>query len=120
MRGDSTQKNNIVFLISVAIAIVVILYGYFFSDSLIAVSDFIMNWVSTSFGWLYIIFVLFLCIFLTWLAFSRYGKIRLGKDNDKPEYSNFHWYSMLFCGGTGIGLVFWSIAEPLSHYAEPP
>lgn len=120
MSSDSKQKSNIVFIISVTIAIAVILYGYFFSDSLIAVSNLIMFFVSINFGWLYIIFVFFLCIFLTWLALSRYGRIKLGKDNDKPEYSNFHWYSMLFCGGTGIGLVFWSIAEPLSHYVEPP
>ena len=120
MKNDSKKKGNMVFLISVSIAVVVILYGCFFSEHLITVSNFVMTWVSINVGWLYIIFVFFLCIFLTWLAFSRYGRIRLGKDSDKPEYSNFHWYSMLFCGGTGIGLVFWSIAEPLSHYAEPP
>ena len=113
-------KKEFVFIITVAIAIVVILYGYFFNESLTVVSSVVMSWVSTNFGWLYIAFVFFLCIFLTWLAFSKYGKIRLGKDNEKPEYSNFSWYAMLFCGGTGIGLVFWSIAEPLSHYSEPP
>lgn len=114
------KKNQSVFIISVAIAIAVIIYGFLFSDSLVSVSNAIMSWVSTNFGWLYIIFVFFLCIFLIWLVFSKYGKIKLGKDNDKPEYSNFSWYAMLFCGGTGIGLVFWSIAEPLSHYALPP
>lgn len=113
-------KKEFVFVISVAIAITVILYGYFFDESLVTVSNAIMSWVSTNFGWLYIAFVFFLCLFLTWLAFSKYGKIKLGKEDEKPEYSNFHWYAMLFCGGTGIGLVFWSIAEPLSHYADPP
>lgn len=114
------KKNQTVFYISVGIAIAVILYGVLFSENLVAVSGSIMMWVSTNFGWLYIVFVFFLCVFLTWLAFSKYGKIRLGKDGQKPEYSNFSWYAMLFCGGTGIGLVFWSIAEPLSHYADPP
>lgn len=114
------RKSNSVFIISVAIAVAIILYGYFFSNNLVTVSSVIMFWVSTNFGWLYIIFVFFLCIFLTWLASSKYGKIKLGNDNEKPEYSNFSWYAMLFCGGTGIGLVFWSIAEPLSHYANPP
>lgn len=113
-------QEESVFIISVAIAAVVILYGYFFNESLVDVSSAIMSWVSTNFGWLYIAFVFFLCIFLTWLAISKYGKIKLSKENEKPEYSNFHWYAMLFCGGTGIGLVFWSIAEPLSHYADPP
>lgn len=114
------SRDRSVFFISVAIAVAVIFYGYFFSENLVAVSNIIMTWVSTNFGWLYIAFVFFLCIFLTWLAFSKYGKIKLGKDSEKPEYSNFSWYAMLFCGGTGIGLVFWSIAEPLSHYAIPP
>lgn len=113
-------KKEIVFYISIVIAVGIIMYGYFFSDELVTVASAIMTWVSTTFGWLYIVFVFFLCIFLTWLAFSRFGKLKLGKDDEKPEYSNFHWYAMLFCGGTGIGLVFWSIAEPLSHYAEPP
>ena len=119
---DNTENkwDTSVFIISVAIAIVIILYGFLFSDSLVAVSDVIMSWVGKTFGWLYIIFIAFLCIFLTWLAFSKYGKIKLGKDSEKPEYDDFHWYAMLFCGGTGIGLVFWSIAEPLSHYVSPP
>ena len=109
-----------VFIISMSVAVAIILYGSLLSENLADISEKVMAWVSTNFGWLYIIFVFFLCIFLAWLAFSKYGKIKLGKDNDKPEYSNFHWYSMLFCGGTGIGLVFYSIAEPLSHYAVPP
>lgn len=63
-------------------------------------------------------------IFCVWLAFSRYGKIRLGGDNAKPEYSNFAWYSMLIACGEGVGLIFWGIAEPLllfgdSKFAEP-
>lgn len=118
--SDVMKKNQSVFIISVAIAMAVIVYGLLFSESLVNVASFIMSWVSTNFGWLYIVFVFFLCVFLTWLAFSKYGKLKLGQENEKPEYSNFHWYAMLFCGGTGIGLVFWSIAEPLSHYAAPP
>lgn len=118
--GKKSPGSNSVFFISVAIAVSIILYGYFFNENLVAVSDIIMNWVSINFGWLYIGFVFCLCLFLTWLALSKYGKIKLGEDNEKPEYSNFSWYAMLFCGGTGIGLVFWSIAEPLSHYATPP
>lgn len=113
-------KKNLVFVISVAIALFVIAYGYLNAEQLSIVSSVIMSWVNRWFGWLYILFVFFLCIFLAWIAFSKYGKIKLGGEHDKPEYSKFHWYAMLFCGGTGIGLVFWSIAEPLSHYASPP
>ena len=119
MKGKSANTQG-VFIISVIIAVAVILYGVLFSDNLVRVANIVLAWVSKYFGWLYIAFVFFLCVFLAWLAISKYGKIKLGKDFEKPEYSNFHWYAMLFCGGTGIGLVFWSIAEPLSHYANPP
>lgn len=53
-------------------------------------------------------------------AFSRYGDILLGRDDDKPAYSLLTWFSMLFAAGMGIGLVFWGVAEPLFHYASPP
>lgn len=112
--------NNIVFVVSIVVAVAVIVFGFFFSEQMKSTSSIVMSFVSNYFGWIYIGFVFFLCIFLTWIALSKYGKIKLGDDNDKPEYSNFDWYSMLFCGGTGIGLVFWSIAEPLSHYVSPP
>lgn len=113
-------KRNIVFFISIIIAVILIAYGSLFNDSLNAVSSVVMTFVSDKFGWLYLLFIFFLCVFITWLAFSKYGNIKLGADDSKPEYSNFSWYAMLFCGGTGIGLVFWSIAEPLSHYIAPP
>lgn len=114
------KKVNSVFVISVLIAIAVIVYGSLFSSSLVAVSGTIMSWVSTNFGWLYVLSVFAFIVFLTIIAFGKWGNIKLGKDTDVPEYSNFSWFAMLFCGATGIGLVFWSIAEPLSHYVAPP
>lgn len=113
-------QQNAVFLVSVLLACAIIVLGYIFAEQLDHISGVIMAFVSDKFGWLYLLFVFSLCIFLAWLAFGKYGSIRLGTPDDKPEYSNFSWFAMLFCGGTGIGLVFWSIAEPLSHYAAPP
>ena len=113
-------KFNLVFGVSVAIAIAVIVYGILCSSQLASVSGIIMTWVSTNFGWLYVASVFIFIVFLTAVAFSKWGNIKLGKENEKPEYSNFSWFAMLFCGATGIGLVFWSIAEPLSHYVAPP
>ena len=113
-------KNNAVFLISILVAIAIIVLGFIFASELGQISGVVMTFVSDKFGWLYLAFVFVLCFFLLWLAFSKYGNVKLGKPDDKPEYSNFSWFAMLFCGGTGIGLVFWSIAEPLSHYAAPP
>ena len=118
--GIVKKKVNSAFVISVLIAIAVIVYGSLFSNSLVTVSGTIMSWVSTNFGWLYVLSVFAFIVFLTIIAFGKWGNIKLGKDTDVPEYSNFSWFAMLFCGATGIGLVFWSIAEPLSHYVSPP
>lgn len=116
----SIFRKHLVFIISIVIAIAVILYGLLFSESLVTVSETVMAWVSNNFGWLYVLGVFAFIIFLAFIAASKWGNIKLGRDDDKPEYSNFSWFAMLFCGATGIGLVFWSIAEPLSHYVDPP
>lgn len=70
--------------------------------------------------WFLLFLATFILGFLIYLCMSRFGHIRLGKDNDKPEYSNIAWISMLFSCGMGIGLMFWSVAEPISHYASNP
>ena len=59
-------------------------------------------------------------VFMMLLAFSKYGRIKLGKEDDKPEFSNLTWFGMLFSAGMGIGLVFWGVAEPLDHYIYQP
>lgn len=59
-------------------------------------------------------------VFCVALAFSKFGDIKLGKDDEVPEYSTWTWFAMLFSAGMGIGLVFWSVAEPMYHYASPP
>lgn len=85
-----------------------------------AVFSKILSVFSTDFGWLYLLVVAFFIVFLIYLAISKYGKIKLGKDTDQPEYSRWNWFFMLFAAGMGIGLVFWSVAEPMSHYLTPP
>ena len=74
----------------------------------------------TTMKWYYIGIVAGFLFFVIWLLFSRYGNIRLGKDDDRPEFGYFSWFSMLFGAGMGIGLVFWSIAEPMYHFQSNP
>ena len=116
----SWLSQNSVFISTVFIAMLVIIFGAIYSKELGVISGVIMSWVSYNFGWLYIWSIVAFCVFCACMAFGKYGKIKLGGENEKPEFSKFSWYSMLFCGSTGIGLVFWSIAEPLSHYSMPP
>ena len=116
----SYLKKNEVFIWTLLIAFGVIVFGAVYSNTLSEISSVCMSWVSHYFGWLYILSVAAFIGFCLWISMSKYGKVKLGKDDEKPEFSTFSWYAMLFCGSTGIGLVFWSIAEPLSHYAAPP
>ncbi|MBE7326011.1 BCCT family transporter [Nocardioides sp. Y6] len=78
------------------------------------------EWVVTQLGWFFILGVTSWVVFLIWVALSRYGALRLGKDDDQPAYSNLSWFAMLFAGGIGTVLMFWGVAEPMSHFATPP
>lgn len=77
-------------------------------------------WIVTNLGWFFIFGVTSWVIFLLWVAISRYGSIRLGGNDAKPDYGNVSWFTMLFAGGIGTVLMFWGVAEPISHFATPP
>ncbi len=70
----------------------------------------------TSRAWFIMLAVSFMLIVSIWLAFSRHGRIKLGKDDDEPEFSTVSWLTMLFAAGMGVGLLYWGTAEPLTHY----
>jgi glycine betaine transporter len=76
--------------------------------------------VLDSIGWLYLVLCSSFLVLSAWLAFGRYGNVRLGPDDSRPEFSTVSWLAMLFAGGMGAGLVFWGVAEPVSHFAHPP
>ncbi|AZT85756.1 BCCT family transporter [Marinobacter sp. NP-4(2019)] len=80
----------------------------------------IKAFIATDLAWYYVAFMSLALMLSIWLVFSRYGDIRLGKDDDRPEFSNFSWFSMLFGAGIGIGILFWSIAEPIYHFQGTP
>ncbi|CAN5354828.1 BCCT family transporter [soil metagenome] len=71
-------------------------------------------------GWYYVVLTFSFVVFCVWLAISRFGNIKLGKDDDEPEFGMLSWFAMLFSAGMGIGLMFWGVAEPLNHFANPP
>ncbi|WP_375263086.1 BCCT family transporter, partial [Palleronia sp.] len=78
------------------------------------------GWVVAKLGWFFILGVNVWLGFLLFAAFSSYGHIRLGGDDARPEYSNLSWFTMLFAGGIGTVLMFWGVAEPISHFSNPP
>ena len=82
--------------------------------------DTLFKFFINNFGWSYLLCVAGFVVFCFAMAFSRYGNIKLGKDDEEPEFSLMTWFSMLFAAGMGIGLVFWGVAEPIYHFAGPP
>jgi choline/glycine/proline betaine transport protein len=78
------------------------------------------SWIVENLGWFFILGVSVWLAFLLWVALSRYGNIRLGGNDARPEYTNVSWFTMLFAGGIGTVLMFWGVAEPISHFASPP
>ena len=80
----------------------------------------VQNFISNTVGWFFVLCVNIFLIFVVYLAFSKYGYIRIGGKDARPEFKTLSWFAMLFSAGMGIGLLFWSIAEPVTHFLNPP
>ncbi|WP_116394407.1 BCCT family transporter [Paenibacillus sp. ATY16] len=109
-----------VFIISIVIIAVFVLWGAFAPEQLADAANQVFSFSIGNFGWFYLMSTLFILVFAFYMAFGKYGSVKLGADDDEPEYSTISWFAMLFSAGMGIGLVFWGVAEPLSHYSSPP
>ena len=109
------HEVGVVFWISSVVALAFILWGVLASTSFGTVTQAIFEWVVANLGWFYLLAGNFFLIFVVILALSRYGRFRLGKEGERPEFSTFAWFAMLFQAGMGPALIFWGVAEPLSH-----
>lgn len=99
---------------------IAVLYGALAPESFERITSNMRQFISTSFGWYYLLFVTVIVLFCLFFIVSPMGQITLGKPDEEPEYSKTSWFAMLFSTGMGIGLVFWGAAEPLSHFAISP
>lgn len=106
--------------LSAGFILAIVLWGIVAPAHLGAVFDGALAVITRNFGWLYLWVVLGLVVLALVLAFGRYGALKLGADDEEPEFSLGSWFAMLFAAGMGIGLVFWGVAEPISHYGTPP
>lgn len=118
--GILGRIDPVVFIVSAILTLGFVIWGVADTEGLSKVSNGILKYLIDSWGWMFMAGVLFFLFFVLYLAFSRYGKIKLGGKDDVPEYSTFSWFAMLFGCGMGVGLVFWSIAEPVYHYLSGP
>ncbi len=91
-----------------------------FRESIGALFETVQSFISINFGWLYVLGANIILFFCTYLGLSRYKNIRLGGADCKPEFSTWAWLSMLFNAGIGLVLMFYSVAEPIIHFSNPP
>src|SRR5690606_28249130 len=104
----------------IIISITAILLGLFSPESFYNIENSIVEFAFTNFGWLFQLSgVIFLAVCM-YLALSRHGKRKIGGPDAKPELSNWNWFSITLCSGIGTGILFYGIAEPVTHFMSPP
>ncbi|WJZ00209.1 Glycine betaine transporter OpuD [Corynebacterium hansenii] len=125
--GDITRGRKFTFNIdgpvfwpSVALILAFVVWTLASTGSVTATFSTAADWLKENLGWFYILGVTVFLVFLVWIAVSRFGRIRLGGDDERPEHSTATWFGMLFAAGIGTILMFWGVAEPLNHFANPP
>ncbi|MCH0542434.1 BCCT family transporter [Streptomyces sp. MUM 203J] len=116
---EATPDHKVVG-IGVTAILAVVLWAWLGKDSFDDVSSAGLSWVLDNFGWLFVVAADVFLVLCLVIAFGRFGRIRLGQDDAEPEFGNLAWIAMMFSAGMGIGLMFYGVGEPLTHYLSPP
>ncbi|NSL43835.1 BCCT family transporter [Streptomyces sp. 8P21H-1] len=128
-RGDSPgvpggpghpHTDRVVFGVTAALTVAFVIWGSVATDSLESASSNMLNGLIHNGGWAFMLAASGFVVFALWLAVSRYGRIHLGAEGEEPEFRTVSWVAMMFSAGMGIGLMFYGVSEPLSHYSTPP
>ena len=114
------RLDKVVFGVSAAIAVLFLIWGFVSTDSLASVSGTSLAWTMRNTGWLFVLTSSAFVVFVLWLALSRFGNIPLGRDDEEPEFRTISWIAMMFSAGMGIGLMFYGVSEPVTHFVTPP
>lgn len=119
-RAHSRGLDKTIFIVTGALVIAFLVWGFADTAGLASASTAALNWVLGSWGWVFVLLSSVFVVYVLWLAIGRFGNIPLGKDGEGPEFKTGSWISMMFACGMGIGLMFYGVAEPLYHYISPP
>src|SRR5699024_6519885 len=114
------RTSPVIFFGSAAIIIAFVVGTIAFTEPLGRATDAASSWLLTNLGWFYILGVTVFLAFLIFIAAGRFGRVKLGPDDEPPEHSGGAWFAMLFAAGLGSILMFWGVAEPVSHFGDPP
>ena len=118
--SEKDRINPVVFYTSAGLILTFSLVTILYSDLAAGWILDAVNWVSAKFGWYYMLAATVYIVFVLYMACSRFGAIKLGPEQSKPEFSMLSWSAMLFAAGIGIDLMFFSVAEPVAQYMQPP
>lgn len=119
-RHRESSFHPVVFTASAVLVILFVIASLLFREDALTAFSLIKDTITEAFDWFFIAAVNAFLVVCVFFIFSRHGDIRLGGDNARPDFGYLTWMSMLFSAGMGIGLVFWSVAEPVIHYQSPP
>ncbi|RFS85999.1 BCCT family transporter [Actinomadura spongiicola] len=114
------RTDWVVYGLTAGLSTAFVLWGVVWTDNLSSTTQSALDWLLANVGWLFVLAATGFVIFSLWLALSRYGRIPLGREGDEPEFRTVSWIAMMFSAGMGIGLMFFGVAEPLTHYVHPP
>ena len=114
------RTSPVIFFGSAAIIIAFVVATIAFTEPMGKATDTASQWLMTNLGWFYILGVTVFLAFLLFIAAGRFGRVKLGPDDEPPEHSGGAWFAMLFAAGIGSILMFWGVAEPVSHFGDPP
>ncbi len=120
---ESTSNRNPtinLFSVSLIFCIIIATIGIGWPETFATAMSTFTNTTFDALGWFFVLSVSGMLVLSLWMAFGPYGHLKLGKPQDKPEFSTLSWLSMLFAAGMGVGLIFWSVAEPVIHFNTPP
>ncbi|WP_299038594.1 BCCT family transporter [uncultured Pseudokineococcus sp.] len=109
-----------VLAVSAAVVVGLCLAGVLAPEALTLRSGQVLAWITTNLGWAFVISATGFVVIALSIAFSRLGRIRLGRDDERPQHSRISWIAMMFSAGMGIGLMFYGVTEPVTHLMTPP
>ena len=114
------KRPSAVFWISVSLIGALVVWAALSPEQVSSVMTSASNWSAQNIGWAYLVVTLGCIVLMLYLGFGRFGRVRLGADGDRPEFSTIAWIAMILGAVMGIGLISYGAAEPMSHFMHPP
>jgi len=118
--GLEVEAHPVVFPVGAGLIVLFVTLSALWPRRALMLFTTLKDGIAAHFSWLYVVSMTGFLLFVLWLAWSRFGRLRLGKDDERPEFSRLSWFAMLFSAGMGIGMLFFGVAEPLFHAVSPP